>query len=61
MESPHKEEEAAEAAGGPSKSTWATPADCREPEVGGEYAGDPNRVRESEVMTAPDAGAEVTK
>ena len=61
MESPHKEEEAAEAAGGPSKSSRVTPADCREPDAGGEDSTDPDRGWESELRTVvavPKAGAE---
>jgi hypothetical protein len=61
VESPHKEGEAAEAAGGPSKSTRVTPADGREPDAGGEDSTDPDRGRDSELMTvvaAPKAGAE---
>ena len=53
--------EAAKAAGGPSKSTRVTPADCREPAAGGKDSTDPDRVWESELMTvtaAPKTWAE---
>ena len=41
-----------------------TPADCREPEAGGEDSTDPDRGWESELMTvaaAPKAGAEAAE
>ena len=53
--------EAAEVAGCPSKSTWVTSADCREPDGGGEDSTDPYRGWESDLITvaaAPKAGAE---